>query len=268
MKKLSFFLGFLFLSFNFNAQVIFTSSFETWSNDIPTLPAGWVGSKTTLEHDTLQDSIIQVVTGAFHGSFACQLINTQSSHKRFTTEAMHADSGYTYNIQLRVKGAGNIRTGIYDKRSTASGYSSYNAYDSINSNNWVLFSQDVTCQYTSDSAEFILSVNITDSTMNHLMVDSVIITKLSIVTGENVTLAKSPFSVYPNPCVNYLNIQLSDERTNGEVKIYNIQGSLVYNSNLNTKNNKIDISTLNTGNYIVEISNNQIIERKRISVVK
>lgn len=148
------------------AQVVFSSSFENWSGGAP---IDWVGSKTTLE----DDSIIQITSGTMYGSNAVQLVNTESTHKRFTTEMLHTDSGSTYNIKMWAKGSGHVRTTIYDGRSSAFGYASYSTYDTLVSSPWQMLTYSFLCTHTFDSSQFVISVR---STMgNHIQVDSFVV---------------------------------------------------------------------------------------------
>lgn len=95
-----------------------------------------------------------------------------------------------------------------------------------------------------------------------------------IVTGGSIlgteSFLKANLSVWPNPIENTLNIAL--QNTNGAskygVQIYDLQGRTVLQTNLDTskgKNQKIDMSKLATGMYILKLSNeNQSITKKII----
>lgn len=65
---------------------------------------------------------------------------------------------------------------------------------------------------------------------------------------------KKQLSVFPNPSSDYIYISV-DEKTN--IKIYNLAGKMVYNKSLSNDNNKIDISFLKNGVYIVNINNSK-----------
>jgi len=56
--------------------------------------------------------------------------------------------------------------------------------------------------------------------------------------------------LYPNPVSSTLNIETGDNNLIPEVKIYSIQGALL----INTKGNKIDVSSLANGSYIAEVN--------------
>ncbi len=61
------------------------------------------------------------------------------------------------------------------------------------------------------------------------------------------------FSLYPNPVKDKLNIVLSSETNNATVTIYNVLGNKVMNKSLNNVFNKIDISNLSSGIYLVKV---------------
>ena len=176
MKKVYLFIVALMVAATgFSQTVIFSSSFESWTNG---LPDGWVGSKTNLE----ADSIVQITSGTIYGSNAVQLINTESTHKRFTTQAVTVTGGQDYEIKFWVKGKGDIRTALFDTT-----WGVYNSYINVETTDWTEYSQIVTALGNSDSAEFIISVRNTDSTFDHLQIDSVVISEAT-VTIDTVSI--------------------------------------------------------------------------------
>ena len=63
------------------------------------------------------------------------------------------------------------------------------------------------------------------------------------------------YHIYPNPTLNYISIKNLD--FNSLITIYNLAGQLVYSeTNSNDKNETIDLSGLNSGIYLLNISNN------------
>ncbi len=156
-----------------NAQVVFQSDFSNWANGVP---SDWFGSKTSLE----TDSIIEVTTGAVYGSSSAKLVNKESSHKRLTTQALTVAGGQSYEIKFWVKGMGDIRTALFDTT-----YGNYNSYITVNDQDFTMYSQTLTANANSDSAQFIISFINTD--------DAFIIDSVSI---EAVTLTIPDVSVY------------------------------------------------------------------------
>ncbi|GAB4284057.1 MAG: hypothetical protein Kow0068_09060 [Marinilabiliales bacterium] len=156
------------MSFMAYSQV-YTSSFESWTGGVPD---GWMGSKTSIE----ADSVNQITSGTQYGSNAVQLVNTESSHKRFTTQPLQVDAGVSYEITFWVKGNGQIRTAVYDTT-----YGAYNSYISVNSSTWTSYSQTVTAANTSATGEFIISVANTVAP-DHIQLDYVAIVVTSVPT--------------------------------------------------------------------------------------
>jgi len=78
----------------------------------------------------------------------------------------------------------------------------------------------------------------------------------SAYRSENVeAVPVSAIKVYPNPANESLNISLpSMPENNSQVEIYNTSGILVWNANLMSQNNQIDISDLPSGLYLVKVS--------------
>ena len=126
---------------------VFTSDLESWTGNVPN---GWVGAKTSLE----ADSISPYTTSAHGGTYACKLVNRETTHKRFTTQPVSITSGDVYTITFWVRGHGNIRTGLFDGGTTYS----YNSYIAVNSTSWTQQTQSVSAPSTSTAAEFIFSV--------------------------------------------------------------------------------------------------------------
>ena len=62
----------------------------------------------------------------------------------------------------------------------------------------------------------------------------------------------SGFNVYPNPANNYIMLPEKQQVTNSNILIYNILGKLVLHSNI--QSNRLDISQLSPGFYVLEIN--------------
>lgn len=180
----------LFTAMGF-AQIVNTNSgFESWTG---TSPDGWYGSKSNIG----TANVMQVTSGAHAGDYACQLINTASGHKRFSTQTIHVDNGTQYVISFWVKGEGDIRVAMYDGRETGSGYSPYSAYHSINSTSYQLCTDTVEAVNTTDAGEFILSVRNTNADGDHLIVDDATVTAIvndDFVAEPTATITGNLFS--------------------------------------------------------------------------
>lgn len=68
---------------------------------------------------------------------------------------------------------------------------------------------------------------------------------------------KTTFSVYPNPFVNTLKIDL-DENSKSNVSITDITGKVIFNSNYYSKNIEINVDGISKGQYFLTISNNGV----------
>ena len=88
-------------------------------------------------------------------------------------------------------------------------------------------------------------------------------------TGVNELDLVKDISTYPNPVVNELNI-VSENSFVESVHVFNYEGKLVLTENFNSsqKSNKIDLSLLDNGNYILNLTTDKGITTKRISLVK
>ena len=190
MKHTTLIAAMLLLGLQAGAQTVEATSFESWTND---LPDGWVGDKTSLE----TDSIEQADQNIMFGQYAVRLINVESNHRRFTTQSIPVDSGETFTISFYARGAGEIRTGLYDGRATGFGYATYNSYNTVSAN-WTQYSQQVTAEYDTTGAQFILSVRNTVAGSGHVEVDSVRIFIAAPMPTPDVSIHDIQFTTNPN----------------------------------------------------------------------
>lgn len=168
---------------------VFTSGFETWND---TVPAEWMGSKTSLS----ADSVTQVTTDVHGGTFAVRLQNSTTSHRRFTTQPVPVTNGAIYDVTYWVRGTGEIRTGLFDDRPSGgtSGYAPYTNYFVSTGNTWTQVTQQISAANDFASAEFILSVRSTAGP-EHLVVDDVTITEAA--PPEPVSIYAIQFTADP-----------------------------------------------------------------------
>jgi len=84
-------------------------------------------------------------------------------------------------------------------------------------------------------------------------------TSLTVIEGSNPLSIESEIQtslkVYPNPAINELFIEASENLTGSRLDIFDVQGKRVQSQVLNS--NRIDVSTLETGNYILQIQLNE-----------
>jgi len=133
-------------------QIVWQSNFDTWTNTHA--PTGWLGTKTNIE----TDSVLQITSGATFGNNLAQLTNVIGPHRRFTTAGIPLTEGNTYEVEVWVKGTGQIRTGLFDNDLDGGDYGfGYNAYQSINSASVISFVQTISPDTTYALCELILS---------------------------------------------------------------------------------------------------------------
>ncbi|MBK7690287.1 MAG: T9SS type A sorting domain-containing protein [Bacteroidetes bacterium] len=85
----------------------------------------------------------------------------------------------------------------------------------------------------------------------------------NVVQGLSVVDDNDLMSIYPNPASDRLNLSMTNplDRLNAQVSIYSVVGQLMSRQKLNDQD-IVDISTLASGNYILELSNGQKTQRK------
>lgn len=150
-----------------NAQV-FSSSFESWTND---LPDNWMGSSTNVPYANIIQS-----SDAQDGIYSCQIINETSNHQRFTTASENVTSGTVYEISFWAKGSGEVRTAVVIEPSN---YSGYNSYVTL-TGNWTQYTQTVIIP-ADGNAQFIFSVR-NSVAPDHILLDNVVITESASTT--------------------------------------------------------------------------------------
>ncbi len=71
------------------------------------------------------------------------------------------------------------------------------------------------------------------------------------------------FNLYPNPASDYINISLTGASSEVTVRIFDVRGSMVKSQVLNASENRIDVSTLAKGIYMVSVGEGKEISTKR-----
>jgi hypothetical protein len=85
-------------------------------------------------------------------------------------------------------------------------------------------------------------------------------TKISLSQPMSINSIKDVFSIYPNPTLNSINIQSTSRLIDFHYELYNVLGNKVKIG----KSLNIDISSFNSGVYILKIYNNNIEISKKI----
>jgi LPXTG-motif cell wall-anchored protein len=147
-------------------------SFELWTGG---KPDAWVGPATNFA----AARVLQYTDSSHTGSSAVQLINTGTSHNRFTSRAYSIEASTEYTATYWVRGKGDVRNAVY----RGGGYSSYSAYTQVDSDQWQKITYKFQHTAAVDDVELIFSVRNTSDVRNHLQLDNVSVYK----TAENVT---------------------------------------------------------------------------------
>lgn len=165
---------------------VFTSGLEDWSENLPT---DWVGSKTNIA----TTDIVQVSENPHGGASAVRVANATSGHKRFTTQNVEVTSGTVYNFTFWVRGAGEIRTGLWDGLSDAGSSYAYNSTYITATAEWTEVTQQVTCPSGASSVQFVLSIRNTVAP-EHLVVDDVVIEEAEVLPPVEATIYEIQFT--------------------------------------------------------------------------
>lgn len=93
-------------------------------------------------------------------------------------------------------------------------------------------------------------------------------TKMDKLSGtDNVDATPNNVAMFPNPASDYVNLNMTDSKS-AQVTFYNGAGQVVMQKMAEGNENRIDISSLAKGDYIVAISNENGTTTKTISVIK
>lgn len=94
----------------------------------------------------------------------------------------------------------------------------------------------------------------------YLIVDNIVV---DVNLGTSA-FDSSSFKAYPNPVTNVLNLSYSSEIAS--VEVFNMLGQKVLVKELNVAQGQIDMSGLNSGNYLVKVTADG--QTKTIKVIK
>ncbi|HRP02289.1 MAG TPA: T9SS type A sorting domain-containing protein [Candidatus Kapabacteria bacterium] len=84
--------------------------------------------------------------------------------------------------------------------------------------------------------------------------ETFVITTLNSIDTEE--LKNLGISIYPNPIIDYLNIVNKSDFIFSKIKIFDLAGKLIFQNLINAESDKIDLTTLENGIYIIELSSN------------
>lgn len=90
---------------------------------------------------------------------------------------------------------------------------------------------------------------------------------LSIVTGVNETKNVGGVSIFPNPSNGLVNLTVA-KYANAKVQVLNSVGKVVYNENISSAENKIDLTNFTNGLYIVTVTSPEFTYTEKITLNK
>lgn len=225
------------------------SSFETWTGtgslDTPT---DWYGSKSNIAKSATSQS-----SDAQDGASSVNLVNAGSSHKRFTNLAI-TSLEEEYTLTYYAKGDGELRNAYHDGE-----YSTYGDYNTLTSaGGWT----QITYVFTPTAGDLEVIFSLRNTATEGILIDNVVLVKSSTISTNDNTLNK--FSVYPNPVTNgYVNIT-SKSNEAIYVTVFDILGKQILSNSVN--NNRLNVSKLTAGVYIMNMSQNGKITTKKLVI--
>lgn len=135
----------------------------------------------------------------------------------------------------------------YDRQNNPKGFK----VENFNGNSWAVLIE-TKIEYTYDSnnrlLESITQINDQNTWIN--------VSRETVDYNRAMGVDNNKFNlkVYPNPCVDYIQLELENPNAN-YYRVYDLQGRIVMEeANFNTEVNKIDVSNLTNGYYILEVS--------------
>lgn len=249
MKKFYFLLfTFLVTTISFAQNELTNSSFENWTGTGSTdVPVSWHGDRSNIA----LSAVTEITTDAQDGNSAVSLNVTSNSHKRFTNEAITA-TNEEYKLSYYYKGNGDLRNAYHD-----GSYSTYESYTSVNTSTWTLMEYT----FTPDAGNLEVIFSVRNTSGDGVLIDNVTLIKTATLSTEN--FENTEFSVYPNPASNgFVNITTaSNEAIN--VSVFDVLGKKVLSQ---TINNRLNVSTLKSGVYILNLNQNGATTTKKLVI--
>ena len=187
-------------------------------------------------------------TDSFSGTFTFSLSGNANGNATVTadgTGTLNLPDGIILNDVLRIKSyqSTNFTSGVIPVGSLKQ--TVYSFYHASQKFPILTIDYSVLTAFSNATLSAIISGNENDFTVG--------------LEDNQTNLFKS--IIYPNPVSDYLNIILSTYNKAQEISIYNQIGELVYK---NTFENKINLSALKAGIYLLEIKTDAGISRKKI----
>ncbi len=100
------------------------------------------------------------------------------------------------------------------------------------------------------------------------MIDAVLLPPVATSLDQN-SIENVNIDLYPNPANNYINVAVNDIELEGtKVRIINTSGAVFNEFNLNSTNERLDISSLSPGLYYMIISNNDSVRSSKFFITR
>ena len=177
------------------------------------------------------------------------------------TTGVAANGAGTYHAEAWVKMASGTSTVYVTLKYTVGGVDYYASTSGTTvGTSWTQISADLPVSYTGTLQSFIYYIETASGTTSFYTDDCVLnFTGLkSLFLGSTVSNVEIPkITLYPNPAVNYITINLTSIQNNEKLQIYNTLGLLVKEIDVSALIQQINIEDLTTGIYIVRLNNSQ-----------
>jgi hypothetical protein len=108
---------------------------------------------------------------------------------------------------------------------------------------------------------FLLLIEVSDGELSDSAQVQINVIENSILSIEK--LISENIKIYPNPIINNLIIESANNKLI-TIRIYSLNGEEVFYNDLHSLNNKLDISSLSSGLYILKINMNNVSRKIRI----
>ena len=173
-----------------------------------------------------------------------------------TTFSSFSSNGGAIDINFKYRvntlGSGKVVEGSMKVEYSADGGTNYTEIGNVNFNqvlSCTTFSYQIPQGEVPPNANFKLRVSGQQAGAGdyYLILDDFRISQGTLATSD---VAKHDFKIYPNPVKNMLMINSSSKLT--EAKISDVSGRLIKTENL--KDNKIDVSSLKAGSYLITVT--------------
>lgn len=84
-------------------------------------------------------------------------------------------------------------------------------------------------------------------------------------TTNSIEEFNNSIAIFPNPVNDFVNINFENDKEY-EMEVYNLIGEMVYSTILETIHNKVDLSTLSNGSYLIKIKDDKKVISKNVVI--